>query len=115
MRNALLNQRPSFSKNFNKGDPVTAMHPPLDMHLPYDNSYVNQHVVEHYPKENFPFVSPVITKKFSQPSHIYKHIYVTPPKMPIIRNKKKHKEESWFDDMNPFSGFSSDSDEHDDE
>ena len=116
MRNYLSNQRPSLNKHFNRVDPVTALHPPLGIHLPYDNNYMNQHVVEHYPMQGFPFVSPVFsTKKFSQPSHIYKHVYVRSPKKPIIRKKKKCKEESWLDDINPFNEISSESEEHDDE
>lgn len=76
---------------------------PLNMH----DTYMNRHV-EHFRKEFFPLASPVLTKKFSQPSHVYKHVFVTTPHKLIGKKKRnKYKEESWFDEMNPFSEFSS--------
>lgn len=54
--------------------------------------------------------TPSFIKKFSPSSHIYKHVYATSPSKPIhTMKKKKYKEESWFDDMNPFGEYSSDS------
>lgn len=110
MRSFLGLSNNSPIKYINKVDPAMHqyMYPPTD-------SYINHHV-ENFPKELLPPTSSVMTKKFSPPSHhTYKHVYVTAPYKPLVKKKKgKYKEGSWFDDMNPFGEYSSESDIDDD-
>lgn len=64
---------------------------------------------------------PEMSKKYSDPPYVYKHIYVTSPEVttPAEKKRKKkkkiqNKDDSWMEYLNPF-GCDSDDDYDDDE
>lgn len=96
--------RINFNKNVNRMDPSK----PIETITTSD--YMNH--MEDFPKDYFPMEA----KKYSIPAHIYKHVYVTSPSKYKKEKKKKpsHKEDSWYDFLNPF-GCESDYDDYDED
>lgn len=68
------------------------------------STYMGQ---EEFPKDFYP---PTISKKYSPPPYIYKHIYVTQPAKPEPEKKKKkkkvEKDDSWYDHLSFFDSES---------
>jgi hypothetical protein len=87
--------RIDFNKNVHRMDPMQTLESVST------TDYMNQ--LEAFPKDFFPMMS----KKYSVPSHIYKHVYVTSPTKDVVKHKPKkrkpsRKEDSWMDSLNPF-------------
>lgn len=113
MRNFLSNHRSNLKWNVNRVDPLSIN---SLGYIPSHGNNMNSHV-NNFAKEPFHFISPTSMKKYSEPSYIYKHVYVTTPNKPPDRKKKirKYKEESWLNEMNPFSEYPSDEEIFDDD
>lgn len=76
----------------------------LTTHQSYEPMIVPSHLTLRGPNE---FI-PEMEKKYSEPSYVYKHIYVPSPEETTHISKKKKKKThktdgSWMDYWNPFS------------
>lgn len=91
-------------QNVNRMDPIQVVVPAMTANP--------MNPTQPFPRDFFP----MLEKKYSIPSHIYKHVFVTSPSKIVMhkkRKKSKEKEESWFDSLNPF-GCESDEDDYED-
>lgn len=102
--------RMNFHKNVNRMDPVQPLEP---VSTANSVNYINQ--LDSFPKDFFPMMA----KRYSVPSHIYKHVFVTSPSKVEIKKKPKkrkpsRKEDSWMDSINPF-GCESEEEDYEEE